>query len=88
MHICKVFKKLREEKLLINLKKCSFVKKELVYLGFVVLAKGLKMDPQKVKAILEWPTLRSATEVRSFHGLTSFYEKIYQRFQKHLQTFD
>ena len=32
MHIRKVFEKLREEKLLINLMKCSFVKKELVYL--------------------------------------------------------
>ena len=56
MHIRKVFEKLREEKLLINLKKCIFVKKELVYLGFVVSAEGLKMDPEKVKAILEWPT--------------------------------
>ncbi len=40
---------------MINLKKCSFVK-ELVYLGFVVLAKGLKMDPKKVKDILKWPS--------------------------------
>ena len=56
IHICKVFDKLREEKLLINLKKCNFVKKKLVYLGFVVLAEGLKMDPEKVKDILEWPT--------------------------------
>ena len=58
MHIPKVFDKLREEKLLINLKKCSFVKKELVYLGFVISAEGLKMDPEKVRAILEWPTPR------------------------------
>ena len=43
MHIHKVFDKLREEKLLINLKKSSFVKKELVYLGFVVSIEGLKM---------------------------------------------
>ena len=42
MHIHKVLKKLRGEKLLINLKKCSFVKKKLVYLGFVILTKGLK----------------------------------------------
>ena len=48
MHIRKVFDKLREEKLLINLKKCRFVK-ELVYLGFVVLTEGLKMDPKKFK---------------------------------------
>ena len=32
-HICKVLKKLTEENLLINLKKCSFVKKKMVYLG-------------------------------------------------------
>ena len=33
------------------------------------------MEPKKVKAILEWPTPRSHTGVRSFHGLASFYKK-------------
>ena len=79
MHIHKVLEKLREEKLLINKKKCSFLK-ELVYLGFVVSIEGLKMDPQKVKAILEWPTPRSVTDVRSFHGLDSFYKKFIKGF--------
>ena len=73
LHIHSFLERLREEKLLINLKKCTFDKKELVYLGFVVSSKGLKMDLEKVKAILEWPTPRSSTEVRSFHGLVSFY---------------
>ena len=80
MHIFKVLAKLRGEKLLINLKKCNFVKKELVYLGFVVSAEGLKMDLEKVKAILEWPTPWSTTEVRSFHGLVSFYRKFVNGF--------
>ena len=72
LHICSVLERLKEEKLLINMKKCSFAKRELVYLGFVVLAQGLKMDPAKVKVILEWPTPRYAIEVRSFHGMVSF----------------
>ena len=33
-----------------------------------------------MKAILEWPTPRSVTEVRSFHGMVSFYKKIIRAF--------
>ena len=70
-----VLRTLQKEKLLINLKKCSFLKKELVYLGFVVSEEGLKMDSYKVQAIVNWPVPRNAYEVRSLHGLASFYRK-------------
>ena len=80
LHIRSVLERLREEKLLIDLKKCSFVKKELVYLRFVVSSKCLKIEPQEVKAIMELPTPRSATEARSFHGLVSFYRKFIKNF--------
>jgi hypothetical protein len=53
-HMKRVLKRLKEEALLINLKKCTFLQKELVYLGFVVSKEGLNMDYDKVKAILDW----------------------------------
>ena len=65
-HIRQVFQILKEEKLLINLNNCSFIQEEIVYLGFVILVNGLKMEPNKVKSILEWPcpTPENVGEVR------------------------
>ncbi len=65
-HMNYVLQRLQQEKLLLNLKKCSFMKEELVYFGFVISVEGLKMDPKKIKAILEWPSPRSVFEVRIF----------------------
>ncbi|KAI5681508.1 hypothetical protein M9H77_02736 [Catharanthus roseus] len=45
----------------------------ITFLCCVVSSKGLQVDLDKVKVIEDWPTPKSATEVRSFHGLVSFY---------------
>ncbi|KAJ9707443.1 hypothetical protein PVL29_002460 [Vitis rotundifolia] len=71
-HLHCVLAILRKEKLYANLKKCSFCMDKVVFLGYVVSAKGIEVDEEKVKAIKEWPTPKSITEVRSFHGLARF----------------
>ena len=71
-HLKYVVERLQQEKLLINMKKCSFMKSELVYLGFVISRDGLKMDPEKIEAIVNWSSPKNIFEVRSFHGLASF----------------
>lgn len=62
LHLRMVLQRLKEERLLVNLKKCNFMQKELVYLGFVISKEGLKMDPEKVQAIVEWPSPKSMFE--------------------------
>ena len=81
-HLKMVLKTLQKEKLLLNLKKCSFLKKELIYLGFMILEEGLKMDPDKVQEILSWSVPRSAYDVRIFHGLVRFYRKFIKNFSQ------
>ena len=46
---------------------------KVVFFGFVVSANGIEVDEEKVETINTWPTLISTTQVRSFHGLASFY---------------
>jgi len=72
-HLHNVLSVLRSEQLYANLKKCTFCTEKIVFLGYVFTAQGIEMDEEKVKAIWDWPTPKSVSEVRSFHGLTSFY---------------
>ena len=71
-HLLEVFQTLREQKLYANLKKCHFLTDSLVFLGYVVLGDGIKMDSSKIEAILSWLMPKSLHDVRSFHGLAFF----------------
>ncbi|XP_071926158.1 uncharacterized protein [Coffea arabica] len=79
-HLKTVFDELQKERLYANLKKCTFCTDRVVFLGYVVSAQGIHVDEEKVKAIQEWPTPTSVSEVRSFHGLTSFYHRFVKDF--------
>ncbi|WKA05219.1 hypothetical protein VitviT2T_023197 [Vitis vinifera] len=79
-HLKQVMRTLRAEKFYINLKKCTFMSPSVVFLGFVVSSKGVETDPEKIKAIVDWPVPTNIHEVRSFHGMATFYRQFIRNF--------
>ncbi|XP_041027003.1 uncharacterized mitochondrial protein AtMg00860-like [Juglans microcarpa x Juglans regia] len=80
MDLKSVLEILRKERLFANLKKCTFCTDKLVFLGFVVSKRGIEVDEENVKAIHEWPMPTTISQVRSFHGLASFYRRFVRDF--------
>ena len=64
-----VFLRLRTANLKLNPKKCQLFAQEVRYLGHIISKHGLATDPEKVKAVQEWPVPRTQRVVRSFLGL-------------------
>ena len=68
-HIGIIFMKLRQHNLKLKLKKCSFLKTETNYVGFIVSENRIKADPKKVEAIKSLPVPTCVREVRLFIGM-------------------
>jgi hypothetical protein len=73
-HLRVVFKTLRDSKLYGKLTKCYFCKESVVFLGYIISSRRVKVDEEKIEAIQDWPKPVSIVDVRSFHGLASFYK--------------
>jgi hypothetical protein len=74
-HLRIVLTRLREHQLYAKFSKCTFWLEEIQFLGHFLSAKGIAVDPNKVKDILEWKSPTTVHQVRSFLGLTGYYRR-------------
>eukprot|EP00253_Pinus_taeda_P015903 PITA_15903 len=81
-HLRIVLQTLRKHQLYAKFSKCDFFKEEIQYLGHVISKEGIAVDPEKIKAIMDWSIPKDVTDVRSFMGLAGYYRRFVAGFSK------
>lgn len=70
-----VFKKLQDAGLKLKENKCFFMLNEVKYLGYIISKDGIKVDPEKVDAVVKIASPTNISQLRSFIGLVNFYAR-------------
>lgn len=80
IHLEKVFIKLQQHSLKVKGSKCSFGDAQVEYLGHIINAEGVLVDPAKIECIKQWKKPSTIKGLRGFLGLAGYYRKFVRNF--------
>ena len=81
-HLQVVLETLQRHQLHVKRSKCEFGQQRVQYLGHIISAEGVSVDPDKVVAMVQWPKPHNPKSMRGFLGLTGYYRKFIQSYGK------
>ncbi|XP_066333826.1 uncharacterized mitochondrial protein AtMg00860-like [Miscanthus floridulus] len=79
-HLRVVLEKLRQNQLYAKFSKCEFWLEEVAFLGHILTAEGVVVDPAKIEAVKEWEQPHNATNIWNFLRLVGYYRRFIENF--------
>ena len=74
-NLAKVFQRLRQANLKLQVKKCVFGRDTVKFLGHIISSKGISTDPEKVARVSQWPVPINKLELQQFLGFVNYYRR-------------
>ena len=71
--VAEVVKMLEENNLYVKLEKCKWKVREVEFLKIVIRPKSIRMEEEKVKGVVDWPTPKYIKDIQKFVGLANYY---------------
>ena len=75
-----VLERLTKAGLKLKPSKCNLIRKEVLFLGHVVSEAGITVDPEKIRAVVDWPVPKNVHDIRVFIGFCSYYRRFVRGF--------
>ncbi len=72
-HVKQLLQRLLENGLYVKAEKCAFHAQSDLFLGYILSSEGVRMDPAKVQAVIDWPILDSCKALQRFLCFANFY---------------
>ena len=79
--VVEVIRRLEANDLYVKLEKCKWKVREVGFLGVVIGPEGIKIEKEKVRGVLEWPTPKYVKDIQKFLGLVNYYHRFIQGFE-------
>uniref|UniRef100_A0A4W5LA02 ribonuclease H n=1 Tax=Hucho hucho TaxID=62062 RepID=A0A4W5LA02_9TELE len=81
-HVRRVLQRLLENGLFVKAEKCIFHAQSVPFLGYIISTEGIRVDPDRVKAVVDWPSPDSRKALQRFLGFANFYRRFIRNFSQ------
>ncbi len=81
-HVRLILNRLREANLQIDINECKFHVQKIIFLELLMSIERLKMNSQKIQAVIDWFTLNNLTQMQFFIDFCNFYQYFIKNFSK------